>query len=270
MCVARLIRVAQNSPGGTYRSIVMLKKALVAACLSVAFSISVLGDPASPPVPAIDRQPDGVQLETLAAVQDVRSGTRAGARPCSTPRRRLKTRRLRGQLGERLTRLAPQVAKSLMSAPGESAVVTVAVYRAADSGAQESAAAAFEGREGELDPGFFRAVLADLPGPHQGVGQALALDRQSSSYLIFFLDNGDLKAGVVPHDRMKESLGDALVEHASQPQPRPTQPPRRRLLPVVKPIRNGIPQPRRKRWKIASAPPGTRSSGDPPTPWQMT
>ncbi len=98
--------------------------------------------------------------------------------------------------------------------------MTIAVYRERKTENEVLAAVAFEGLGDSLNPSFYPRVLSNLPEvPQNKENQPLSLelDPNATSYLCFYLDHGDLKAGDIAHSQMKQSLGLAIQRSRQQP-----------------------------------------------------
>lgn len=171
--------------------------------------------PTTPPAQAaapMDQEIPAIPLRALPVVQDVRERSTPWQQAADQAVARISEPQLKSSVSGQLARVAPQVAGALMTRPGDSAIVTIAVYHAKDNPRQSAAAVAFEGLGDALNPSFFPRVLANFPQPPQGnnIPQPLELDAGATSYLCFFLDHGDLKAGNISDEQMKRSLSVAI------------------------------------------------------------
>jgi len=125
---------------------------------------------------------------------------------------------LRSHLARQLSAVAPHVSKELLAHPAQVALVTVAVYKSGPQGQPAMVGVTYNGTEAQVPPSFFSDLLADFPQAPAGKGvpEKLTLDRETTSYLVFSVFKGDLKASDVPHEQMKKSLGVAMTQLAAK------------------------------------------------------
>lgn len=157
-----------------------------------------------------------IPLRTLPAVESVREKHDSWQTAADRAVARIASPQLKNNVNRQLAKVAPAVAGALLHQPGQSAIVTIAVYKNRQSGQEAAAAVAFEGVGDQLNPSFYPRVLADLPrlpNAQQNQTDSLQLDLEATSYLCFFLDHADLKAGNITQKEMKESLATA-IQHA--------------------------------------------------------
>jgi len=188
--------------------------------------------PEAPPV--MDQKISAIPLRMLPDVQDVRQHNTPWEQAADQAVGKIGDPALKSSVSQQLSKIAPQVAKALLAHPGESAMVTIAVYRQRDTSRAAAAAVAFEGLDDALNPSFYPRVLANFPQP-PGVpntsAPSLELDPTATSYLCFFLDHGDLKAGNISHEQMKRSLDVAIEQSRRQSADRPITPPPQDITP---------------------------------------
>ena len=125
---------------------------------------------------------------------------------------------MRSHLAQQLSALVPHVSKELLAHPSQVALVTVAIYKDSAQGKPAMVGVTYNGTEAQVPPSFFSDLLADFPEAPKakGLPEKLTLDREASSYLIFSVFKGDLKASDVPHEQMKKSLGVAMNQVAAK------------------------------------------------------
>ncbi len=168
------------------------------------------------PTAVIDQHAAPVQLRSIRAVQDARDRATKWEDAAAEAIAKISDKELQGQVQKRLNTLTPQVAKDLLTTPGEVGVVTIAAYRESESGQPALVSVAYEGLGDTLNKSFFPRVVSDMPqlmrGEKKDSDQPLILDIPDSGYLIYELDKGDLKAGFIAQATMKLSLGAAVQQ----------------------------------------------------------
>ncbi|HZL36176.1 MAG TPA: hypothetical protein VFC78_12740 [Tepidisphaeraceae bacterium] len=172
---------------------------------------------AAPPAgpPRVDPALAALPLHKLIAVRNVHERRTHWQKAADEAVSRIEDSKLKAVVAQRIAKLAPTIAEALIGHPGQSAMLTVAVYQDRKAGTQALAAVAYEGLGRDLNPSFYPRVLADLPqapGGQEDQTQKFQLDANATSYLCFFLDHGDLKAGEITQAQMKQSLGLAIEQ----------------------------------------------------------
>ena len=162
---------------------------------------------ASHPEQAAASAPGSIQLRSLQAVLDARERRQDWHAAAQEAADRVQTDAIKAQLSQRLSGVAPIVAKALVAHPQENALVEVNVFDDA-SGKPALASVTFDGLGSDLGGDFLPGVLADIiKAPEaEGVPQGLTYDPNASSYLVFFLGNKGLQAGDIPQPKMKQSI----------------------------------------------------------------
>jgi hypothetical protein len=162
---------------------------------------------ASHPEQAVAGAPPAIQLRSLQAVLDARERRQDWHAAAQQAADRVQTDVIKAQLTQRLSGVAPLVAKALVAHPQENALVEVNVFNDA-SGKQAMASVTFDGLGSDLGSDFLPGVLADvIKAPDaEGVPQGLTYDANASSFLVFFLGNKGLQAGDIPQPKMKQSI----------------------------------------------------------------
>jgi hypothetical protein len=161
-----------------------------------------------------------VHLGSLSVVSDARQRHTPWQDAAKEAEDQITDPALRQKLADRLNAMADTVAAGLIQKPNQCAVVTIAVYTDPGSEHQRHVAVLYEGVDESLNSTFFARLLADTPlsaEQQEKQHSGLLLDRAASSYMIYHLADGDLKAENVSQDQMKQSLAMALNE-ISQPQ----------------------------------------------------
>lgn len=164
---------------------------------------------------AMDDVVGRLPLRKLKAVQDARERLTDWQKAADQAMARVKEEPLKQSIQKQLAQLAPQLAHALLKRPGQSAMVTVAVYKERDGAKQALAAVAYEGLGDQINPSFLPRVLANfpqIPGANAEQAGKLELDVTGTSYLCFYLDHGDLKAGDITHAQLKKSLDLAIQQ----------------------------------------------------------
>lgn len=175
---------------------------------------------ARPPLPSADRS--GIAPASLPAVKNCMEHPQAWQKAIQGLMDKIDDAQLRQQLSEGLGNLAPRIASGLIDHRGDSAYVTLAVYRQAGEGGKQAAVAlAFEGFGGRLDGTFYGRVLADMPRPpdtgDNSAPKGLLLDTSASCYLCFFISGDGLCAGPIPHETFKQELVAAFQQAGKTP-----------------------------------------------------
>lgn len=175
--------------------------------------------PAAPAAqPVMDQPAFPIQLRSLLAIADIRERPTPWQQAAQEAAGRVKDSALRNQVNQQLAAVGPQVAQDLLNKPGETAVVTVAVFKNPKTDQQSMAAVSYEGLGDSLNPSFFPRLLANVPNPASAKQQSdgrLELDAIATSYICFYLDHANLMAGDVPHTLMKKSL-DVAIQQARE------------------------------------------------------
>lgn len=196
---------------------------LLAAAISAALASSSFAQttpPASVPPPAatVGGNLDTLHLRSLQAVLDVRERRQDwhdAAQQAETP---IQEPALKEQLTQRLSGLAPHVAKELAAHPQDDALVSVDVFKQPGGDGKEAmVSVTFEGLGANLSGDYFANVLAgqSKPPEAEGVPANLVPDPEASSYLVFFLGNRGLQAGDILQPKMRESVI-AAINHQRQ------------------------------------------------------
>ncbi len=164
----------------------------------------------------IDQHADPVQLRAIRAVQEARDRATKWEEAASEAVAKVPDKELKDQVQKRLNALTPDVAKDLLTTPGEVGVVTIATYKESKAGEPALVSVAYEGLGDHLNGSFFPRVVSDMPqlmrGEKKDTDQPLVLDIPASGYLIYELEKGDLKAAFVAQATMKQSLGAAVQQ----------------------------------------------------------
>jgi hypothetical protein len=190
---------------------------LISAAISVALSTVLNGQttPVTPPVaPAPSTsQPatnlGNIRLRALQAVLDARERRTNWHDAAEQAEALVQGDALKAQLTQRLSGLAPRVAKMLTGHPESEALVDVDVYKeSAGEGKQALVAVTFEGLDTDIGQDYFAGLLADevKPPEAEGIPQGLVYDPAASSHLVFFLGKTGLEAGDIPQTKMKQSI----------------------------------------------------------------
>jgi hypothetical protein len=189
----------------------MRTRLLLAAAISAALSSPLLAQTAAPPASVVSggANLDTIHLRSLQSVLDAREKRQDwhdAAQQAETP---LNENALKEQLTQRLSGLAPRVAKELAAHPQDDALVSVDVFKeAGPDGKQAMVSVTFEGLGSNIGSDYFSNVLAgqSKPPEAEGVPAGLIPDQAASSYLIFFLGNRGLQAGDIPQPKMRQSV----------------------------------------------------------------
>ena len=198
----------------------MRTRLLLAAAISPALSSPLLAQTAAPPAPAAAAVSAGANLDTihlrsLQAILDVREKRQDWHDAAQQAEAPLTENVLKEQLTQRLSGLAPRVAKELAAHPQDDALVSVDVFKEPGAdGKQAMVSVTFEGLGSNIGSDYFANVLAGQSKPPQaeGVPAGLVPDQEASSCLVFFLGNRGLQAGDIPQPKMRQSLI-AAVNH---------------------------------------------------------
>ena len=156
---------------------------------------------------------DAIRLRALQAVLDARERRQDwhdAAQQAGDP---IRVDALKSQLIQRLSGLAPRVAKELAARPQDDALVSVSVFKeAGGEGKQALLAVTFEGMGSDIGSDYFANVLAGQSKPPQaeGIPEGLVPDPAASSYLVFFLGKNGLLAGDIPQAKMRQSVVSAI------------------------------------------------------------
>jgi hypothetical protein len=161
---------------------------------------------------------DALHLRSLQAVLDARDRRQDWHDAAQQAEASLQVPAMKDQLTQRLSGLAPRVAKELAAHPQDDALVSVDVFK--DPGAdgkQAMVSVTFEGLGSSIGSDYFFNVLAGQSKPPQaeGVPANLVPDPEASSYLVFFLGNHSLQAGDIPQVKMRQSVL-AAINHLHQ------------------------------------------------------
>ena len=180
---------------------------LAAVSAALAGSVCAQNAPTTPTPPAANL--DTLHLRSLQAVLDAREKRQDwhdAAQQAETP---LQVPALKDQLTQRLSGLAPRVAKELAAHPQDDALVSVDVFKEpGGEGKQAMVSVTFEGLGTDISSDYFANVLAgqSKPPEAEGVPAGLVPDPEASSYLVFFLGNRGLQAGDIPQPKMRQSV----------------------------------------------------------------
>lgn len=196
----------------------MRTRLLLAAAISAALASSVCAQTtppaAAPPVAAAaGGNLDMIHLRSLQAVLDARGRRQDWHDAAQQAEAPVQVPALKEQLTQRLSGLAPRVAKELAAHPQDDALVSVDVFKQpGGDGKQAMVAVTFEGLGTHLSSDYFANVLAgqSKPPEAEGVPAGLVPDPEASSYLVFFLGNRGLQAGDIPQPKMRQSVIAAL------------------------------------------------------------
>jgi hypothetical protein len=164
--------------------------------------------PATTPSAALP-QTTGVQLRALQAVLDSRERQQDWHVAAQQAVAMLENDALKAQLTQRLSGLAPRIAKALVAQPQDDALVDIDVYReAGGEGKEAMVSVTFQGMEEQIGGDYYGSVLAGEPAAPQAqdVPQGLVYDPRASSSIVFFMGTKGLQAGNIPHDKMKQSI----------------------------------------------------------------
>jgi len=186
----------------------------------------------------------GIRLGELPSVRQATVAPQHWQRAAEVVEAKIDAPELKRNVREGLSALAPRVARALIDFKGETAIVTVAVYRDTNPTTQPAAvpatnpatapatqpvynhaavAIAFEGFAGQLDPSYIPRVLADQPRtPDDGrepIDFTLELDRDATSYLFYQLTPDGLMAAQVGHGELRRELADAAQKAPSATRP---------------------------------------------------
>jgi len=192
----------------------MRTRLLLAAAISAALASPLVAQTAAPtatkaPTVSAGGNLDTIHLRSLQSVLDVREKRQDwhdAAQQAETP---LKVDALKDQLTQRLSGLAPRVAKELAAHPQDDALVSIDVFKEpGPDGKQAMISVTFEGMGASIGSDYFSNVLAGQSKPPQaeGVPAGLTPDPEASSYLVFFLGNRGLQAGDIPQPKMRQSV----------------------------------------------------------------
>lgn len=191
----------------------MRTRLLLAAAVSAALAASVCGQttpPASTPPPAAaGANLDALHLRSLQAVLDAREKRQDWHDAAQQAEAPIQIPALKDQLTQRLSGLAPRVAKELAAHPQDDALVSVDVFKEpGGDGKQAMVSVTFEGLGADLSGDYFANVLAgqSKPPEAEGVPAGLVPDPDASSYLVFFMGNRGLQAGDIPQPKMRQSV----------------------------------------------------------------
>ena len=152
---------------------------------------------------------DQIRLRSLQAVLDARERRQDWHDAAQQAESPIQDPVLKDQLTQRLSGLAPRVARELAAHPQDDAMLSVDVFR--DPGAdgkQAMVSVTFEGLGANIGSEYFANVLAGQSKPPQaeGIPANLVPDPEASSYLVFFLGNRGLQAGAIPQPKMRQSV----------------------------------------------------------------
>ena len=192
----------------------MRTQLLLAAAISAALASPVFAQTTTPSAPDVSAAAaggnlDAIRLRTLQAVLDAREKQQDWHEAAQQAEAPIREEAIKQQLVQRLSGLAPRVAKELVAHPRDDALVSVAVYKeAGDGGKQAMIAVTFDGLGSQVDGEYFANVLAGQSKPPQveGVPEGLVPDVESSSFLVFFLGKNGLDAGDIPQAKMRQSV----------------------------------------------------------------
>lgn len=187
---------------------------LLAAAISAALGSSVYAQTAPPTsappsVATAGANLDTIHLRSLQAVLDARERRQDWHDAAQQAIASIQVDALKEQLTQRLSGLAPRVAKELAAHPQDDALVSVDVFKQpGGDGKQAMVSVTFEGLGANIGSDYFANVLAGQSKPPQaeGVPAGLVPDPEASSYLIFFMGNRGLQAGDIPQPKMRQSL----------------------------------------------------------------
>ncbi|QOV89179.1 hypothetical protein [Humisphaera borealis] len=190
----------------------------------------------------------GIRLGELPSVRKVTVNPQHWQNAMTAIEARIDAPDLKDNARQGMAALAPRVARALIDYKGETAIVTVAVYRDPNPSTRPATnpatnpttnpatapatqpvykhaavAIAFEGFAGQLDPSFIPRVLSDQPRtPDDGrepIDFSLVLDRQATSYVFYQLTRDGLMAGQVSHEDLRRELADAADKAAPATRP---------------------------------------------------
>lgn len=190
----------------------MRKQLLMAAAMSAALACPLYAQPTTAPADAaVSRNTnlDQIHLRSLQAVLDARERREDWHDAAQQAQAPIQDPVLKDQLTQRLSGLAPRVAKELAAHPQDDALVSIDVFReAVGDGKQAMVSVTFEGLGANIGSEYFANVLAgqSKPPEAEGIPANLAPDPDASSYLVFFLGNRALQAGDIPQAKMRQSL----------------------------------------------------------------
>lgn len=192
----------------------MRTRLLLAAAVSAALAGSVCAQnaPSTPtPTPAatVGANLDTLHLRSLQAVLDAREKRQDWHDAAQQAAMPLQVPVLKDQLTQRLSGLAPRVAKELAAHPQDDALVSVDVFKEpGGEGKQAMVSVTFEGLGTDISSDYFANVLAgqSKPPEAEGVPAGLVPDPEASSYLVFFMGNRGLQAGDIPQPKMRQSV----------------------------------------------------------------
>ncbi|HEX3983490.1 MAG TPA: hypothetical protein VHX12_07345, partial [Acidisoma sp.] len=192
----------------------MRTRLLLAAAISAALASSSFAQttpPASVPPSAATEggNLDTLHLRSLQAVLDARGRRQDWHDAAQQAETLIQEPVLKQQLTQRLSGLAPRVAKELAAHPQDDALVSVDVFKQpGGDGKQALVSVTFEGMGANLSGDYFANVLAgqSKPPEAEGVPAGLVPDPEASSYLVFFLGNRGLQAGDIPQPKMRQSV----------------------------------------------------------------
>jgi hypothetical protein len=192
----------------------MLRKLWITAAISAALASPVFAQATRPAPTDAQSAPaganlDSIRLRSLQAVLDAREKRQDWHDAAQQAEARVQVDALKQQLVQRLSGLAPRVAKELAAHPQDEALVSVAVYKEPGGGGKQAMiAVTFDGLGSEMGSDYFANVLAGETKPPQaeGVPEGLVPDVDASSYLVFFLGNRALEAGDIPQAQMRQSV----------------------------------------------------------------
>jgi hypothetical protein len=191
----------------------MRTQLLLAAAISAALALPLCAQTATQPAAdaplAGNANLDQIHLRSIPAVLDARERRQDWHDAAQQAEAPLQDPVLKDQLTQRLSGLAPRVAKELAAHPQDDALVSIDVFR--DPGAdgkQAMVSVTFEGLGINIGSDYFANVLAGQSKPPQaeGIPANLVPDPAASSYLVFFLGNRGLQAGDIPQPKMRQSL----------------------------------------------------------------
>ncbi|HEY2587585.1 MAG TPA: hypothetical protein VGI81_17700 [Tepidisphaeraceae bacterium] len=196
----------------------MPNKLWIAAAISAALASPVFAQSTRPlstdgSALSADANLDSIRLRSLQAVLDAREKRQDWHDAAQQAQAPIREDALKQQLMQRLSGLAPRVAKELAAHPQDDALVSVAVYKEPGAeGKQAMIAVTFDGLGTEMGSDYFANVLAGQTKPPQieGVPEGLVPDEQASSYLVFFRGNRALEAGDIPQAKMRQSVVAAI------------------------------------------------------------
>lgn len=191
------------------RTRLLLGVAISAALTSPLAAQTGAAPAADPQIAAAGANLDTIHLRSLQAVLDAREKRQDWHDAAQQAEMPLKVDVLKDQLTQRLSGLAPRVAKELAAHPQDDALVSVDVFKEpGPEGKQAMVSVTFEGLGSNIGGDYFANVLAgqSKPPEAEGVPAGLVPDATASTYLVFFLGNRGLQAGDIPQQQMRQSV----------------------------------------------------------------